>query len=121
MPDGSQGRVAVYAYGHTSHVGGQEQGMSEDRTDSDPLMRRLAGAGRVSVDAGADESALALTRVFEDPQVRAAFDRGGRRRRWSPRAQGRGHIRLGVLGGRAGDRGARGRVGDVRGSDRAVR
>lgn len=60
--------------------------MSEEM-DSDALVRRLAGAGRVSVDTGADEAALALTRVLEDPQVRAAFDRGGRRRRWSPRAR----------------------------------
>ena len=61
--------------------------MSEDRMDSDPLMRRVTGAGRVRVDADTDEAALALTRALEDPHVRAAFDRGGRQRRWSPRAR----------------------------------
>ena len=51
--------------------------MSEDRTDSDPLMRRLTGAGGVSAMLAPIRQRWHSPRV-EDPQMRAAIDRGGR-------------------------------------------
>ncbi|MGW9184826.1 hypothetical protein [Agromyces sp. NPDC055661] len=55
--------------------------------DSDWLSRRLAAAGHVKLSALADEAAESLTRLLEDPSVRASLDLEGSRRSLTSRTK----------------------------------